>query len=446
MDLSTRGGAHPNAQTEDARINQAAATVTTTTASPELLTKLKRVSYLASPVAQFEVDLLQDVQALRDACCRPDGEIDLIRMAQELCALGYACSLQFNDPAALADSTTAAASAHHQQQQHQQQPVSSTAGPVRVDTSCLEKFRHSFIVCTGRTGSSSVAHYCIVDPQFRDQFQLGQSSETYDAVLSVVSAEFVGSPVRLQSLANLLCAEIVEVYETHRLSLPPWRKSAAMLSKWFDVSATRVPPPTPTPPRPPPPPPPLSSAHAPLMLMSSPPEAAPPSQSPFAGSAKKAGQIDRPAVLSPVRTKSGGWSDLATIQEAPSPHHRAITVGQPATTVFFAGDGGEDTIGSSLATSASSSAIGDGGRQKQSGGGGRVVSLLAKGLSGLGLSSSSSSFSAAATASKNGNSSSLGKTRMVTVSGARKGAEAAVAATAKDKSRRHKRVIQQQPQ
>lgn len=303
-------------------------------AAAELAPKLQRIAYLARPVAGFEVDLLHQVQSSREACVRADGQIDLMALARRLHAMGYACSLQCNDPGAAGDP--------------------AAAGPSAVDGACLEKLRHSFVVCSGRRDGSAT-HYCIVDPQFRDQFRIGQPTEAYEAMLAAVPPEFVGSPLRLQALADLLCTEIVEVYRDQGLPLPPWRKSGAMLSRWFDVSGRGA------------------AAAAVAVALPPPP---PPVQQPAAAGAVALGSG---APLTLERVRSAGWSDLATIQEAPSPHRGvASTLAGSGSDLFLGG-------GSGGGTSPASSA-GEAGRQR---GGAKVVSLLARGLSGLGLKSGS---------------------------------------------------------
>ena len=307
------------------------------------------------------MDLLHQVHAIRGDCCNQDGELNLMRLAQVLCSLGYACSIQCNDPTYLAES---------------QPGTSAGATGSVVDGNCLEKLRHTFIVCNGLS-DGSIIHYCLVDPQFRDQFRIGQPTQAYESVLGVLPLEFVGSPLRLQALADVLCTEIVDVYREQGLPLPPWRKSAAMLSKWFDVSST--------PPQPPPLPPPIPRPQAPPQIhgagrdvLSSTGSTSttstvvlPHGMAPISIRAAAA-TLDDVAMLS--RARSGGWSDLATIQEAPSPHYAQGSSSQlVGSSDRLAGSLGGHSLGGSS----------EGSRQ----GGGKVVSLLARGLSGLKLKS-----------------------------------------------------------
>lgn len=49
--------------------------------------------------------------------------------------------------------------------------------------------------------------------------------------------EFVGSPERLFSAVELLCAEIADAFRDQGRPLPPWRRRKGMLSKWFPPSS-----------------------------------------------------------------------------------------------------------------------------------------------------------------------------------------------------------------
>jgi len=358
LELSTRG-ARPLVE-ERVPLATAAGTTSATAQdspyTPELHAKLKRVAYLASPIATFEVDLLQDAQALRAHCSKADGEVDLMRMAQELCRLGYACTLQCNDPAAFSDSfrnnnAATTSGIGNKSGTNNNNAITSTGV---VDSTCLEKLHHSFIICTGRS-DRTFAHYCLVDPHFRDQFRIGQPTESYKSILQVMPPEFVGSPLRLQALADVLCTEIAEVYREQKLPLPPWRKSGAMLSKWFDVSA---------PAKKPPPLPPILITH---------PAPAAVATAPHTG-ADFVDDIDMTNSNTLARASSGGQSDLATIKETRSPHYTTgpASVLAGSSSSLYGGSVGGHYAGSSDG----------GGRQKS----GKVVSLLAKGLSGLGLS------------------------------------------------------------
>jgi len=177
----------------------------------------ERVRYLARPVASFEVDLLQDVQALCGSLLDVHGSVPLSVLASDLALMGYNCSIQYVESPGLAET--------------------SNYGPEGEDTRCLELLRHEFLICNGRLDGSS-DHHCLIDPQFRDQFLLGKYNEEYEQLLKIVPQEFVGSPLRLQALASVICAEMANVYLSLGISLPPWRKPHAVLGKWFDTSSS----------------------------------------------------------------------------------------------------------------------------------------------------------------------------------------------------------------
>lgn len=61
----------------------------------------------------------------------------------------------------------------------------------------------------------------------------------------------MGTPLRLQALVETLCSEMAEAFVSQGLTLPPWRRFHALLSKWFDpeeMPAAPPPPPAPAPP------------------------------------------------------------------------------------------------------------------------------------------------------------------------------------------------------
>lgn len=87
------------------------------------------------------MQLMQDLQALREACSSPDGLVDIFILNEELQRMGYACSVESSE---------------------WEGPETSQAP---VDHTCLKKLRHTFIACSGRLDGT--VHGCIVDPLFR---------------------------------------------------------------------------------------------------------------------------------------------------------------------------------------------------------------------------------------------------------------------------------------
>lgn len=101
--------------------------------------------------------------------------------------------------------------------------------------------RHEFLTVLGEDDFKEATY--IVDPLFKEQFQIPQPSPVYSAVLDMLPEEFVGTASRLIPLVQCLCAEMAVSFESQGLTLPPWRRAQSMLSKWLptklhDISFT----------------------------------------------------------------------------------------------------------------------------------------------------------------------------------------------------------------
>ncbi|GIL42153.1 hypothetical protein Vafri_214 [Volvox africanus] len=73
----------------------------------------------------------------------------------------------------------------------------------------------------------------IVEPSLRQHFAIPHPSPDYESVLSRTPDVFVGGSCRLVSIIQLLCALMADSFQREGLPLPPWRREAAMLSKWL---------------------------------------------------------------------------------------------------------------------------------------------------------------------------------------------------------------------
>jgi uncharacterized protein (TIGR01615 family) len=120
--------------------------------------------------------------------------------------------------------------------------------PVRMRTAlgggwggaCLRNLRHSFLAVTlpgaveaedGGVGGGAPQEV-IVDPRFREQFEIAHSTPRYERVLAAVPLEAAAPRDRLHRAVELLCAEMARAFCAAATPLPPWRQTAAMLSKW----------------------------------------------------------------------------------------------------------------------------------------------------------------------------------------------------------------------
>ncbi len=72
----------------------------------------------------------------------------------------------------------------------------------------------------------------IVDPSFREQFEIAHVTPRYNCVLSEVPANFVGTEEQVAAVVEIMSKEISRAFQQAGATLPPWRHTASMLSKW----------------------------------------------------------------------------------------------------------------------------------------------------------------------------------------------------------------------
>lgn len=107
---------------------------------------------------------------------------------------------------------------------------------------CLRNLRHSFLCCMPEQRShthqphtaniSRSSGVIIVDPTFRDQFDIAHKTLRYSAVIDALPAVLVCNSSKIQTLVELLCAEMSLAFHSTGTVLPPWRYTKSMLSKW----------------------------------------------------------------------------------------------------------------------------------------------------------------------------------------------------------------------
>jgi PDDEXK-like family of unknown function len=89
---------------------------------------------------------------------------------------------------------------------------------------CLRNLRHSFVI---------LSPDIIVDPAFREAFEIPRPSVRYEAALRAAPTVFVGPPSALARLVEVLCSEMATAFAVAGTVLPPWRGSGSMLRRWL---------------------------------------------------------------------------------------------------------------------------------------------------------------------------------------------------------------------
>lgn len=174
-----------------------------------------QVQALTDPTSLLESRLMRDVRVIKAALLADEDELDVAVLATRLAALGYRVALR-----------TAVGGGH--------------------GTTCFANLRHEFLVIFPSDSSSGTPQYpsqdsvaaggpeiLIVDPNFTEHFEISHPTTLYSAILSCVPSEFVGPPVRLRPLVQLLAAEMLDAFHAQGLERPPWRKASSILTKWL---------------------------------------------------------------------------------------------------------------------------------------------------------------------------------------------------------------------
>jgi len=94
---------------------------------------------------------------------------------------------------------------------------------------CLKNLRHSFLRCS-MPGADSVY---IVDPCFRDQFDVHRPTPGYMMLFEGIPETLVVPEERVPQVVNLLCTEMLQVFKHEGIIVPPWRKASSMITKWL---------------------------------------------------------------------------------------------------------------------------------------------------------------------------------------------------------------------
>jgi uncharacterized protein (TIGR01615 family) len=101
---------------------------------------------------------------------------------------------------------------------------------------CLRNLRHAFLAVQlpggSEKGGGGADAEVLVDPRFREQFEIAHATPRYARLLEALAPEAAAPPARLAAAVGLLCAEMARAFAETGTPLPPWRQAAAMHSKW----------------------------------------------------------------------------------------------------------------------------------------------------------------------------------------------------------------------
>ena len=108
-------------------------------------------------------------------------------------------------------------------------------GTKSSSSDCFYNLRNEFLVVSGEGDETGTKF--IIEVRFRDHFTIPHPTQRYAHLLDAVPTEVVVAPQRLLELVNLLCSEMSFAFQEQGLSLPPWRQSKSLLSKWLPAKS-----------------------------------------------------------------------------------------------------------------------------------------------------------------------------------------------------------------
>lgn len=81
-------------------------------------------------------------------------------------------------------------------------------------------------------GAGLVREPIIVDPFFRDQFEMAKATPQYMRLIQSLPQVVACTECQLRQLVKILCREMHEVFTRRGICIPPWRSKDSLLSKW----------------------------------------------------------------------------------------------------------------------------------------------------------------------------------------------------------------------
>ncbi|XP_031285866.1 uncharacterized protein LOC116144561 isoform X2 [Pistacia vera] len=81
----------------------------------------------------------------------------------------------------------------------------------------------------------------IVDIDFRSQFEVARPTKTYNDLISILPAIFVGTEEKLKEIISLICRAGKESLKEKGLDIGPWRSASYMRAKWLSTNCKKIP-------------------------------------------------------------------------------------------------------------------------------------------------------------------------------------------------------------
>ncbi|ONK70095.1 uncharacterized protein A4U43_C05F30210 [Asparagus officinalis] len=73
----------------------------------------------------------------------------------------------------------------------------------------------------------------IVEPNFKQEFEMARGNTEYNALVSVLPEIFVGKPERLRHVIKIMCGAAKKCMKDNKMHIAPWRKHKYVQSKWL---------------------------------------------------------------------------------------------------------------------------------------------------------------------------------------------------------------------
>jgi len=95
--------------------------------------------------------------------------------------------------------------------------------------------KHSFLVVQPDEELNNDENVAIVDPKFKEQFEIARPTPEYLEILKDVPNIFIGTKKQLFNTILFIVQASHISFFTSGLHIPPWRKEQSVLSKWRSV-------------------------------------------------------------------------------------------------------------------------------------------------------------------------------------------------------------------